>query len=643
MCHCGTNIAGTVDVDGVTEFASDLEGVEVAKNYEFMCSDPGQDMIREDIREKGLDRVVVAACSPALHEDTFMDVVESAGLNGYLFQQANIREHCSWVTEDEEKATAKAKKLLKAAVNRVKEHESLEVSEVEVVPRTLVVGGGISGIEAALNVADSGKEVYLVEKSPSIGGHMAQLDKTFPTLDCSSCILTPKMGNVAKHPNIQLLTYSEVESVDGFPGDYKVRIRRKAKYVDEEDCTGCGICQEKCPTQVPSEFDEEMSDRKAIYIPFPQAVPRVPVIDEENCMYLQEEKCGACEVNCPTDAVDFEQEDEIEEINVGNVIIATGYDLFDPTEVEDYGYGEFDDVYTSLEIERMVDATGPTGGEVLLSDGSRPESVAIIHCVGSRDENYYEYCSRVCCMYSMKLAHLIKEETDADLYEFYIDLRAPGKRFEEFYDKILDEGVRFIRGKPGTIEEENGKLVVNSEDSLLGRQLSIPVDMVVLSPAMKPRDDSDEIAERFKLSKSEDGFFLERHPKLAPMNTASDGIFLAGACQGPKDIPDSVAQGAGAAEKADAMIDAGTLELEPYVAKIVEDLCSGCKTCISVCPYDAIEFEEEEGISVVEETLCRGCGVCVSACPSGAAHQLGYEDRQILGEITACTEEITRA
>lgn len=640
ICHCGTNIAGNVEVSKVSDYIAELDDVEVAKDYEFMCSDPGQDMIGEDIKEKGLTKVVVAACSPALHEETFMEVIESAGLNRFLFQQANIREHCSWVTGDEKEATEKSKKLIKAAVCRVRKHDPLEVSEVEVTPRTLVVGGGISGIEAALNLADSGKEVYLVEKSPSIGGHMAQLDKTFPTLDCSSCILTPKMGNAVEHPNIKLLTYSEVEDMEGHPGNYEVKIRRKARYVDENECTGCGICQEKCPQSTESEFDEGLGERKAIYTPFPQAVPQVPVIDEENCLYLQEEKCGACEENCPADAVEFEQEDEIKEIDFGNIIIATGYDLFDPSEIEDYHYGEYDNVFTALEVERMVDATGPTGGEVLTSNGEEPESIAIIHCVGSRDESYHKYCSRVCCMYSMKLAHIIKEETDADIYEFYIDLRAPGKRFEEFYDGVLDEGVRFVRGKPGSIEKSDGKLIVNCEDSLADRQLTIPADMVVLSPAMEPRSDSDEMANTFRLNRSEDGFLMERHPKLAPVNTSSVGIFLAGVCQGPKDIPDSVAQGGAAAEKADAMINAGTLELEPYVSEIDEEICAGCKTCISVCPFDAVEFDEEEGVSRIEETLCRGCGTCVAVCPSGAAQQFGYKDKQVTAELIANVEGV---
>ncbi|KXB01977.1 disulfide reductase [candidate division MSBL1 archaeon SCGC-AAA261F17] len=636
ICHCGTNIAGTVDIKELTEFASGLEDVAVVKDYEFMCSDVGQRMIREDIKKENLTKVVVASCSPALHEATFMGAVEEGGLNRFEFQMANIREHCSWVTDDKTEATEKAKRMVKAAVSRVRRHEPLKVRKVEVTPRTLVIGAGIAGIEAALKVADSGKEVYLVEKSPSIGGHMAQLDKTFPTLDCSSCILTPKMEEVGSHPNINLLTYSEVESVAGFPGNFEVKIRKKAKYVDEDKCTGCGVCQERCPATAPSEFDERLGKRKAVYIPFPQAVPRVPVIDKDNCIYFKEGKCRACELNCPTDAIDFEQDDEVKEITVGNIIVATGYDLFDSSKIECYGYKKYDNVYTALEVERMLDATGPTGGEILLSDGSEPKTVAIIHCVGSRDENYHEYCSRVCCMYSMKLAHLIREETGAEVYELYLDLRAFGKGYEEFYRRVRESWVTFVKGGPAKVDEgENGKLLVKCEDSILGERITIPADMVVLSPAMEARSDSDKLVDILSLNKSKDGFFLERHPKLAPISTSSDGIFIAGACQGPKDIPDTIAQAAAAGVEAVSMMDAGFLELEPYLSEIDEELCCGCKTCISVCPYDAISFDEEKGVSVVEETLCRGCGICISACPSGAARQRGFTDEQLVAEILA--------
>ena len=387
VCNCGSNIAGTVDTAAVTEYAQTLDGVTIGRNYVFMCSDPGQELIRNDIRELGLNRVVVAACSPIMHEATFRRVVGEAGINPYLLEIANIREHCSWITEDKGEATEKAKALIAAAVSRVRHHQPLETRKVAINPKTLVVGGGIAGIQAALEIADSGHRVYLVEKTPSIGGRMIQLDKTFPTLDCSACILTPKMTQVGSHPFIELLSYSEVEEVSGYFGNFKVKVRRKARYVDAEKCNGCGLCQEKCPIKTPSEFEAGMGKRKAIYTPFAQAVPNTPVIDTEHCTYFLKGKCRLCEQVCPRQAIAFDQEDEIKEIEVGSIILATGYEVFDPSPISLYGYGWLDNVFTSLEFERLVNSAGPTGGEIKLNDGSAPQSVAIVHCVGSRDQN----------------------------------------------------------------------------------------------------------------------------------------------------------------------------------------------------------------------------------------------------------------
>ena len=432
VCHCGSNIAGTVDVEAVARFAQGLDSVVVARDYKFMCSNPGQELIKKDIKELGLNRVVVASCSPTMHEPTFRRVCQEAGINPYLFEMANIREHCSWVTEDKQKATEKAKALVSAAVRRVYYHQPLEAREVQINPNTLIVGGGIAGIQAALEIADSEHKVYLVEESPSIGGHMAQLDKTFPTLDCSACILTPKMTLVGAHPYIELMTYSRVEEVSGYIGNFKVNIRKKARYVDEDKCTGCGLCQTKCPWKVDSEFDAGLGKRKAIYTPFPQAVPNTPVIDTEHCAYFLKGTCRACQKVCEAKAIDFEQKDKIIEVEVGSIILATGFNLFDPSPIYQYGYGRLDNVITSLEFERMVNSAGPTDGNIVLKDGSIPQSIAIIHCVGSRDEKYHEYCSRVCCMYSMKFAHLVKEHIEAEVYEFYIDIRSFGKGYEEF-------------------------------------------------------------------------------------------------------------------------------------------------------------------------------------------------------------------
>jgi heterodisulfide reductase subunit A len=640
ICHCGSNIANVVDVEAVRDFASDVEGVVVARDYKFMCSDPGQALIKEDIEKHNLNRVVVAACSPLMHEKTFRGACASAGMNQYLFQQANIREHCSWVTDDKEAATVKAKALTLGAVRKAAMLEPLETSSFEVNSNVMVIGGGIAGIQAALDIANAGNKVYLVEKDPSIGGHMAQFDKTFPTLDCAACILTPKMVSVGQHKNIEMLTYSEVAGVDGFVGNYKVKVRRKASYVDNDKCTGCGACMEKCPKKVSSEFEEGLGKRRAIYTPFAQAVPNKPVIDTEHCTYfLKPGKCGVCAKICEVDAIDFEQQERVEEIDVGSIIVATGYDLFQPNDISTFGYGVYPDVYTSLEFERLNSSAGPTGGKIVTKDGEAPERVAIVHCVGSRDHNYNQHCSKVCCMYSLKYAHLVAEKTGAEIINFYIDIRAGGKRYEEFYKRLCEEGTKFVRGKVAEItdvaedEEEEGKLVVRAEDTLLGQTIRVPVDMVILSPAMTPRSNAEHLGRQLGLSRGPSGFFIEKHPKLGPVETATDGIYLAGTCSGPMDIPESVAQGSGAAAQALSLIQKGTVELEANTALVIEEHCSGCRTCIELCPYDAIRFDEDKEVAVIQEALCKGCGTCAAACPGGAIKSRHFTTQQVLAEI----------
>jgi heterodisulfide reductase subunit A len=640
ICHCGTNIASKVNIEEVVEYAQTLPAVVMAKDYVYMCSDPGQNMIKEDIKQLGLNRVVVASCSPTLHELTFRNAVHDAGLNPYLFEMANIREHASWVTEDPEMATDKAKGLVGAAVRRVFYQEPLEVREVPVTPAVMVVGGGIAGIQASLEIANAGHKVYLVEREPSIGGHMAQFDKTFPTLDCASCIFTPLLSAVGQHPDIELMTYSEVEEFSGYVGNFKAKIRKKARYVDEELCNGCMICVEKCPWKAESEFDEGIAQRKAIYTPFAQAVPNVPVIDTEHCVYFSKGTCRACEKFCGPDAVKFDQEDEIVEVDVGAVVVATGYNAFDPTSMAQYGYGRLDNVMTALQFERLCNAAGPTQGEINLKDGSQPKSVAIVHCVGSRDKNYHEYCSRVCCMYSLKYSHLIKEKVeDAEVYQFYIDMRCFGKGYEEFYDRLSEEGVKFVRGKVAEItdravnDEEKGKLVVVAEDSLMSSMVRVPVDMVILSVALEPRPDAEDVARMFNISCGSEGFFLERHPKLDPVATTTDGTFVVGCAQGPKDIPDTVAQASAAAARVLAMISKGKVSIEAATAVVQEELCSGCKICNLLCPYGAISFDEEKEVSQVNEALCKACGVCVAACPSGAITGKHFTSEQIMAEI----------
>ena len=642
VCHCGSNIAGMVDVEEVARWAgANLKDVVVARDYKFMCSSLGQAMIEEDIKKEGLTRVVVAACSPHLHEKTFRRACENAGLNPYLCQITNIREHVSWVSRDRAKATEKAKALVAAAVERVKRQQPLEPFFVKVNPATLVIGGGIAGLQATLELADAGYPVYLVERSPSIGGHMAQFDKTFPTLDCSACILTPKMSEVGQHPNVTLLTYSEVEEVSGSVGHFRVKVRKKARYVDEEKCTGCGICVEKCPRKVVDEdFEAGLGYRKAIYTPFPQAVPRIPVIDVNSCIYFERQKCRACEKLCPTGAIKFDQQDELLELEVGNIIVATGWKMFDCRRIPQYGYGRLANVFTALEFERICNAAGPTGGKIVLRDGkTEPQSVAIIHCVGSRDSNHNEYCSGICCMAALKFGHLVLEKTKAEVYSFYIDMRTNQKGYEEFYHRLLEEGMHFVRGKVAEVTdaarrpEEAGKLIIQVEDTLMGKQRRIPVDMVILMGALEPQADAKELGLKLGISCSMAGWYTERHPKLDPVATMTDGVFVAGACQGPKDIPASVAQGAAAAARVMAMITKGNVMIEPVVASINEEKCSGCRICNNLCPYNAIEFDEEKQVSRVITAMCKGCGTCVAACPAGAITGAHFSNEQVFAEI----------
>ena len=645
VCHCGSNIAGKVDVEQLAKFAASLPGVALAREYRYMCSDPGQELIKRDIAQHGLNRIVIAACSPLLHEATFRKTAENAGMNPFHVQIANIREHVAWVTEDEQAAFHKAQAQLAAAVRRVALHESLDRKYVSIEPRVLVVGGGIAGIHAALTLAHAGKQVVLVEREPSIGGHMAMFDKTFPTLDCAACILTPKMTAVKDHPNIQLLTFSEVEEVAGSVGNYQVKVRRHARHVQEDLCVGCLQCIDACLFKEPkfdNAFDQGLAKRKPIFVPFPQAVPLVPVIDPEACIEL---KTGRCKMSCleacaDRGAIDFRQEEWVEEFDVGAIIVATGYQTFDPRVIGHYGYGRYKNVYTSLEVERLLNAAGPTEGKVLLRDGTVPKRVGIVHCVGSRDHHYHSYCSRVCCMASLKLAHLIGEKTKAEVFDFYIDMRTPGKAFEEFYERVQREGVNFVRGKVGEVSRRQGDgeapheiLTVQVDDTLLDKVRTFDLDMLILAVALEPDAAAEQVRRLFGMSCSGEGFFLEKHPKLAPVNTANDGVFLAGACQGAKDIPDTVAQAGAAAAEALALIDRGRIELEPNTAWIDEESCSGCKTCIPLCPYQAIRRDEAKQVAVIDETLCKGCGVCVAACPSGAAHQHLFTDEQIFEEI----------
>ncbi len=637
ICQCGINIAATVDVEKVVEYAKTLQNVAVSRFYKYMCSDPGQELIKKDIKELKLDRVVVASCSPRMHEPTFRAVLEEMGMNPYYFEMVNIREQCSWVHIDKDKATAKAMYMIAGAVARATYLEPLEKKEVSVIPRALVVGGGISGIQAALEIAEKGFQVYLVERNPSIGGRMAQLDKTFPTLDCSACILTPKMVDAARHPNIELFTYSEIESVDGYIGNFKVKIKKKPRYVDIEKCVGCGACAEACRlhARIPNEFDMSIGKRSAIYVPFPQAVPLKYTVDPNNCLTLKTGKCGdhaLCVEACgERDAINFNQKEKIVEVEVGTIVVATGYDLFDPVEKPEYGYEKFDNVITGLEFERIVSASGPTEGHIEIN-GKEPKKVVFIQCVGSRDKESNEYCSRVCCMYTAKQAHMVKDKIpDADLIVYYTDVRAFGKGFEEFYNRVQDEGVIYRRRElddPIEVKKNGNKVVVKAKG-----HPDVDADLVVLATAIIPKKDSKEFSRILNINQSADGFLLEAHPKLRPVDTFTDGIFLAGCCQSPKDIPDAVAQASGAAVRASEPLAAGKVFVEAISAVIDEDLCSGCRVCEELCVYSALEFDEKDKIMKVNDVMCKGCGSCASACPTGAITMRHYDVKQILAQI----------
>lgn len=644
ICHCGHNIGAVVDCPAVARYVGGLPGVVLSRDYKYMCSDPGQELIADDIRTHALTRVVVASCSPLLHEHTFRHAVAAGGLNPFFFQMVNIREHDSWVHTDPAAATEKAMALAEAAVRRVRFHHPLETTRVPIHPDVLVVGGGIAGIHAALTLANGGKQVYLVEREPSIGGHMAKFDKTFPTLDCAACILTPKMSAVRAHENITLWTYSEVVKVEGYVGNYTVTVRRKPRYVDEELCVGCQECIAACvfkDAKYPDEFNVGLSKRKPIYLPFPQAVPQAVLIDPERCLHFKTGKCKrTCIAACADrQAINLQQREQFVEIKVGNIILATGFKLFDPHRIPQYGYGVYPNVVTSIELERLVTSSGPTGGEVVLRDGRRPQSVGFILCVGSRDFKTNRWCSRTCCMHSMKLAQLVREHTGADVTIFYMDIRAPGKGCEEFYDRSLQQGIQFVRGRVAEVTDwaltpdEEGKLVIRAEDTLAGVVRRIPVDLIVLAVGMEPQADAQAVRRLFNMSCGTEGWFLEKHPKLAPVSTFTDGVFIAGCCQGPKDIPDSIAQAGAAAAEAMALIDRGFIEQEPNTAYVAEADCSGCKSCVPLCPYQAIAFDAATQKARINATLCKGCGTCVAACPSGSIRQHLFEDDEIFSEI----------
>ncbi|HKJ66287.1 MAG TPA: CoB--CoM heterodisulfide reductase iron-sulfur subunit A family protein [Desulfopila sp.] len=662
VCHCGSNIGGVVDVESVREHAETLPDVTVSRQNLFMCSDPGQEIIRQDIKDGLVDKVVVAACTPRTHEPIFRKVLEGEGLNKFFFEMANIRDQDSWVhADDHNGATAKAKKIVDSAVAKARHLMPLEEKYVDVTQAALVIGGGVAGIFSALELANMGHKVYLVEKEPSIGGVMAQLDKTFPTNDCSACILTPVMVDAGTHPNIELLTYSEVDSVDGYIGNFNVKIRKKQSYIDWHKCTGCGDCAEACPVRTPNEYNASLDNRSAAYIHFPQAVPKKAVIDMGACINCGGRKIGRetriskktgkpilapCERACPAGAIDrsipVDTEGEIIDVKVGTIVVATGYKVMEKDTFKSLA-PDSPNVLTALQLERLISATGPTGGKFLRpSDNEKPKTISFLSCVGSRDQKHHTYCSRVCCMYMIKQAKLLKEKyPDLNIYMHFMDVRTPGKDFDEYYTGALDMGIKIIRGRVGGIDMlPEDRLKVMAYDADLAQNVEIDADLVVLATAIELQDDIKPLAQKLSLTLDGSGFFKELHPKLKPVETAVEGVFLAGCCQGPKDIPDTVAQAKGAAAAAAVPLAQGRVKIDPAISEINREKCSGCGICEPLCPYGAIAMAEFEGghkRAIIEMTQCKGCGVCTTACPSAAIELHGYSEDQIMAQIAALT------
>ncbi|WP_457572306.1 4Fe-4S dicluster domain-containing protein [Desulfovulcanus sp.] len=645
ICHCGKNIAGVIDIKSLTSSVAELEEVYYATDYVYLCSEPGQKAIQDQIKELGLTHIVVAACSPKMHATTFAQALEDAGVNAYLLEIANIREQCSWVHPHEpEKATAKAFELIKASVAKVSKAVPLQPLSVPLNRKVMVIGGGIAGIQAALDIANGGFDVYLIEKTPSLGGHMAQLSETFPTLDCSSCILTPRMVEAAKHPKIHLYTYSEVKEVQGVVGQYKVKVEQKPRYVDPVKCTGCGDCTDVCPVIVPNEFEQGLGGRKAIYVPFSQAVPLKYTIDLENCLNTRKLiVCDQCYRACGPKAINYLMEPKEEEIEVGAIVVATGYDLLPVEDLKEYGGGLYPDVVSGLEFERLVTASGPTSGVVRRpSDGKIPKRVVFIQCAGSRDpEHGCAYCSKICCMYTAKHAFMFKHAVpDGEVYVFYIDVRAAGKGYEEFVQRVMEEErIAYLRGKVSKVFQRDDKLVVWGSDTLTGMAVEIEADMVVLAPAVVPSKGAKELAKLLKSPANEYGFFDEVHPKLRPVESSAMGIFLAGAAQAPKDIPDSVSQASAAASKVLGLFSKEELALEPIRAVVNLDNCDGCALCVGVCPYEAITLVQEEPDGPrhiqIHKALCQGCGVCMATCPKEGVNVAGFTLAQLREQLRA--------
>jgi heterodisulfide reductase subunit A len=631
ICECGGNISDVVETGKIVEEIKDE--VDFTKVETYLCSSPSVEEIKKSVQDKGLDRLVLACCTPKMHKETFKSNLEGVGIIPAFLEIVNIREQCSWVHKDDgEGATQKALDLIRGGIARTKESVKLIPKSLEINPEVLVIGGGVAGITTSLRLAEQGFQVNLVEKNPSIGGHMIQFPKVFPTLDCSQCILTPKMAQISQNKNINLITYSEVEDVSGGSGDFLVRIRLKPRGVNPEICIGCGDCTRVCPTETNSEYNEGLGKRKAVYIPFPQSVPSSYTIDFDACT-----RCGACERTCPAKAINLNDEGGVLELKVGAIVITTGYELFDLKGLANYGYGRYPNVITGLEMERILDINGPTQGRLIVpKTGKEVNSISYILCAGSRDtEVGHPYCSRVCCLYALKQAQLLRDR-GVDVYIHYIDIRSPGRRYEEFYRTTQDKGTVFIKGKVTEVVPQRDNILVHSEDMMLNRMVEYPVDLVVLAPPIIPSDDTLKLAEKLRIPVDEDQFILESHPKLDPLATKREGVFAAGMVLGPKDIQTTTAEAEGAAMKATNFLSGERL-IEPDKAYLAHPrLCDGCGDCAEVCPEKAVVIQNQ--VPEINEVLCSGCGTCIPACPRGALDQQGLTEAQLKAQIRGTLE-----
>jgi heterodisulfide reductase subunit A len=634
LCECSKNISGMVDVHKIKDELEKLPDVATAEITNLYCSAEGKTKIIESIKKHSLTKVVIGGCSVKQHEKTFMGVLEGAGLNPYFMQLVNIREQVAWVTDDKDKATAKALALMKAAYNRVHFHEAFEKKEIDATADVLVVGGGLAGCEAALNLASEERKVYLVETNPSLGGQASKYENSFPSLECCSCMILPKLQEVVENPNIELLNYSDVEEVVGFFGNFKATVNKKAKYVIPDSCIGCNECIEPCPVEVPNEHDDFLGKRKAIHFQVTGATPFIPVIDKENCLRFKGQDCTKCQDACMFGAINYDDQDEKTELLVGAIVLATGFESFDPALIPNLNFSPGTEVYTALQFERLVSNTGPTHGKLVKRDGTTPQSLAMIHCVGSRDKRYNNYCSNVCCSVLLKMSTQILEEKLAEgiqITHLYRDLTIGSTGMEDMYEKLCEEGVRFIR-------------IPNPNDIVLGTvdgkvQVTVPektitADMAVLATAMVPNRKAEKFIEMLMLSQDKEGFVMTTHKKIESIATPIEGVFVIGCANYPKDIANSIIDGSAAAGKITSELQPGKkLEIETLISTIDEEKCSGCKTCIAICPYKAIGYDSEKGVSAINEILCRGCGTCVVACPSNAITARHFEDNTILAEL----------